>query len=247
MKWLFFLLLIGNVGFYAWDVSDLGNVEEVRRPVYAPPASQKILTLNEAPIVFATPEALPAEDFEAQLRAVVEKEERRILSQKNTPLANDSVKESEPSVCAVLEVEKEQEAARLMVLMQEQGWRFKETQELIDRLKYWLYIPAPESRNESLAIVQALKIKGVDSFIINRGEMKNRISLGLYSSSETASVEQQRIQALSGYQIDIFEHTRKVTVTRLELIEKHTINEWQSFIGRDEITKMMIKIEKNDC
>jgi len=64
-------------------------------------------------------------------------------------------------------------------------------------LSFWLYIAAPETP-ASGANRKMRRLSPLDSFVINRAEMKNRISLGLYSSKNAPAKPKLRIQNLSG-------------------------------------------------
>ena len=83
--------------------------------------------------------------------------------------------------------------------------------------------------------------------MINRAEMKNRISLGLYSSSERAEQARQRIQDVSGYQVDIYEHLRTVPLEQFDVTQSIQEKEWERFVSRLDLSKMMIKLEKKSC
>jgi len=239
MKWLFFLLVIINISVFGWYNLVAVNQELVSDPVYAPPVSQKILTLNEVPKVVKVPEPTAKEiEFKA-----VEQELREITD----AFEQFSSNKTNQAFCPRIEFEKVQDKRTFLPQIDALGWRYQESMVEGERQKFWLYIGAPESRDQASKIVTALKLRGVDSFIINRGEMKNRISLGLYSVSVTAEQERKRISELSGFDVNIYPHLRKVPITVIKITDGINESEWKKFTSRINFGKMMIKLEKNPC
>ena len=239
MKWLFFLLVIINICVFGWYNLVSVNKEIVSDPVYAPPVSQKILTLSEVPEVVIVPEPTAKEiEFKA-----VEQELRDITNALEQFSSNDT----NQAFCPRIEFEKEQDKRAFLPQIDALGWRYQESKVEGERQKFWLYIAAPKTRDQSSKIVKALKLRGVDSFIINRGEMKNRISLGLYSVSITAEKERNRISELSGFDVKIYPHLRKVPITVIKITDGINESEWKMFTSRMNFGKMMIKLEKNPC
>ena len=53
------------------------------------------------------------------------------------------------------------------------------------RRMFWIYLAPQQSRENALALLEEMKAKGVGDYrLINRGNLENAISLGLYSSRE---------------------------------------------------------------
>ena len=77
--------------------------------------------------------------------------------------------------------------------------------------------------------------------------MKNRISLGLYSSMERADQAKKRIQDKSGFTVDVYEHMRSVPLQQVDIEQPVDEKDWESFVSRFDLSKMMIKLEKNPC
>lgn len=239
MKWLFFLLVIINVSVFGWYNFVAINRGAPPEPVYAPPVSQKIMTLSEVPEVVKVPEPTAKEvefkEIEKELREITDAFEQ-----------HSSVDPSQ-AFCPRIEFEKESDKRAFLPQIDALGWQYNESKAEGQRQKFWLYISAPETRQQASRIVEALKVRGVDSFIINRGEMKNRISLGLYSVSVTAEQERLRINALSGFDVRVYPHLRNVPITVVEISDGINESEWKRFTNRVNFGKMMIKLEKNPC
>ena len=238
MKWIFFLLVVINVGVFGWYNLVAVNQEVIDDPVYAPPVSNKILTLNEVPKVIKEPEPTAKE---IEFRAV-EEELREI-----TDAFEQYSSISNTVFCPRIEFEKEQDKRNFLPQIETFAWTYEESKIEAERQKFWLYIGAPETREQANKIVTALKLRGVDSFIINRGEMKNRISLGLYSVSITAEQEQKRISDLSGFIVKVYPHLRKVPVSVVKITQGINESDWKKFTSQINFGKMMIKLEKNPC
>lgn len=239
MKWLFFLLVMINIGVFSWYNFGAEPYVLDEDPVYAPPVSQNIYTLSEVPkatvAVKKASSNIVTDALEAELLALTAKED---LSTANA---------SGKMICPIVSFEKDQEKNEFLSKVKEKDWNVKEYRSNGERQKYWVYISAPENREDAIQIVDSLKKQGVDSFIINRGEMKNRISLGLYSTSETADEEKVRIAKLSKLDVKVFEHMRKVPLSVIEFEQGMSESEWKSFVSSLKLDKMMIKLEKNPC
>ena len=71
---------------------------------------------------------------------------------------------------------------------------------------YWVYLPAQSTRKEAreqLSVLQGMK---VDSYLIQKGEKANGISLGLFSRKELADAKYQAIKAKGfAVEVDAFE------------------------------------------
>ena len=241
MKWFFLVLVLVNAGFLAWHNIQGNGVVTVAR-VYAPPVSQKILTLDEAPIISSTAIVPPQEDVMEQLQAAIDEQQLQVKIKQSNAQRVDTA-----GWCPQLTVEREQDRQQLVGLLQTAGWRYLEERMEGERLKYWLYIAAPASREAALEIVGLLKAKKIDSFIINRGEMKNRISLGLYSIKQTADQELQRIAQLSGHKVQVFEHTRVVPLYVLKTVGAVSDAQWETLSAELDVSKMIIRLDKKAC
>ncbi|MCZ2722527.1 SPOR domain-containing protein [Marinomonas sp. 15G1-11] len=245
MKWLFFFIFLGNVGFFAWHQLENRNVSVVKKSIYAPPVSQKVVTLSESlqelngeGDTAQAPQVEIKDDLETQLEAIVE--------DANNKRTIRAAVMSE-SFCPIFEVEKDQDRQLLLAKIRESGWRYRDVELKKNSIKYWLYISAPETKEEATAIIADLKQKNIDSFRITRGEMKNRISLGLYSVEGTAKGEEARIESLVDYPVETFQHERVVSLLKIQFVDKITREQLESLKNWSELNKMMIKLEKNPC
>lgn len=78
-----------------------------------------------------------------------------------------------------------------------------------DRLS-WVYLPAYKNREQALAMLSELQALGIDSFIIKSGADANAISLGYFSSPESAEGLRVKMRN-AGYPAFVRETSRSVT------------------------------------
>ncbi len=83
----------------------------------------------------------------------------------------------------------------------------------------WVYLPPYESRERALEVLSELQSRGVDSFIVKAGEDANAISLGYFSSAESAEGLRVKMHN-AGYPAFVRETSRPVTEYWLYLPER---------------------------
>jgi len=74
----------------------------------------------------------------------------------------------------------------------------------------WVYLPAYPGRDQALEVLSELQTLGVDSFIVKTGEDANAISLGYFSSAESAEGLRVKMQG-AGYPARVRQTSRAVT------------------------------------
>ncbi|MDP5057540.1 MAG: SPOR domain-containing protein [Marinomonas hwangdonensis] len=234
MKWLFLFIVLLNAAFLSWHSFVQDTTERTTELVYAPPVSEKVYLLSERVANDA-----PQERVNSDQKVSLEEALKKAMDQSKT--------DQNIAFCARIETEKTEDAKQVVQALTAFNWAYEKTEVSGKRSKFWLYIAAPETPEMARNIVSDLSSKSIDSFVINRAEMKNRISLGLYSSSERAEQARQRIQDVSGYQVDIYEHLRTVPLEQFDVTQSIQEKEWERFVSRLDLSKMMIKLEKKSC
>lgn len=103
------------------------------------------------------------------------------------------------------------EAQQAMQALVRVGYRASVDQVKVaqDRL-HWVYLPASGDSAEALRVLRELQTKGVDSFIVAEGADANAISLGYFSSADSARGLMVKMQT-SGYPAKIRETFREST------------------------------------
>lgn len=232
MKWLFLFIVLLNAAFLSWHSFVQDTPEKSREPIYGPPVSEKIYLLSEAPVEqYPEAEVLSNESLEDALNKVIEQ----------------ATVDAPELFCPRIEAERSEDRQQIVKVLNGFGWDYQDREVTGKRPKFWLYIAAPETPEIAARIVKELASKSIDSFVINRAEMKNRISLGLYSSQERANQAKVRVQNASGYPVDVYEHMRNVSLQQIDISYPVDEKDWEQFMSRFDLTKMMIKVEKNPC
>lgn len=78
-----------------------------------------------------------------------------------------------------------------------------------DRL-HWVHLPAIADREQALRVLRELQSRGVDSFIVADGADANAISLGYFSSADSARGLMMKMQT-AGYPAEMRQTAKEVT------------------------------------
>lgn len=74
---------------------------------------------------------------------------------------------------------------------------------------YWVYLPSPGNRTAAKGILAKLQGRGIDSYIVPKGEQENAISLGMFSELKLAQTRMAEIVDL-GFEPLLKSITRQV-------------------------------------
>lgn len=79
--------------------------------------------------------------------------------------------------------------------------------EIPGEVGYWVFLPSQDTRKQAFATLRELQAKGIDSYVIPKGELENGISFGMFSQAELA---EQRLKDMrnQGYPAELKEITR---------------------------------------
>ncbi len=92
-----------------------------------------------------------------------------------------------------------------------------------DRLS-WVYLPPYASRDKALVVLQELQDRGVDSFIVKEGVDANAISLGYFSSAESAEGLRVKMRN-AGYPAFVRETSKAVTEYWAYLLDNSAVEQ----------------------
>ncbi|WP_299982935.1 hypothetical protein [uncultured Pseudoteredinibacter sp.] len=100
---------------------------------------------------------------------------------------------------------------------------------------FWVYLKPLPSRKEALRKLHELQAKGIDSYVIPKGDIVNGISFGMYSRDSSAKVRQAEV-AKFGYKAEIKEVVRSYEETWVVVnpseAEKMNNEAWQGFMNK---------------
>lgn len=102
---------------------------------------------------------------------------------------------------------------------------------------YWIYLPPRDSRKLAFNQLRELQAKGIDSYVIPKGELANGISFGMFSRSDLARnrLDDMRSQ---GYPAELKEITRSYQETWVVLAPgqrgKLDPASWQQILAENE-------------
>lgn len=179
MRWVFFCLLILNVVYLVYSlVSNAVPQQRRAQPVVAASAAPERLVLLS--------EVAPGTPPQVAATAAL------------------------PALCPVVGPWADRAAAdQAARSLRSSGYslQIKEVSVAVDRL-HWVFLPAQASRDEALRLLRELQAKGVDSFVVSDGADANSISLGYFSSADSARGLMVKMQT-AGYPAEVRETARQ--------------------------------------
>lgn len=174
MRWLFVLLLLMNIGLFAWQHR------------LAPSGS------SELPLLAGQAERAPVQAVQG-LTLMAEAESSRPQSQASFAADN-------AAHCLVLGGFDAVERARQLeqrLLSLDLGVRVVAIEASFGA-DHWVYIPPLASRQASLRQLRELQARGIDSYLITEGELANGILLGVFPRLDSAVGIAEKLRA-AGY------------------------------------------------
>ncbi len=227
MKAVFICLLVLNAGFLAWALAKEEPVPVVVKAKSGADVTE-IALLNERE---APSGEVSAEQLAEKVRIPVDSVENIVPA----PELAEAVK-ADP-VCTLLGPFDELLQAEYAVehLASLEVSAAIETLEIPGDPGFWVYLSPLPSRKEALRKLHELQAKGIDSYVIPKGDIVNGISFGMYSRAGSAETRQKEV-ASYGYQADIKEVVRSYEETWVVVqppeAEKMNSESWQSFMNK---------------
>jgi Sporulation related domain. len=100
---------------------------------------------------------------------------------------------------------------------------------------WWVYLPAPGSRAQALALTRQLAARGLkDYFVVGGGDQPNTISLGLFRDQDNARKRRNDVTA-AGFPARITERTESVPQYWLDLVADRSGFDWRSRVRTDGV------------
>jgi len=229
MKYLFFLLLLGNIVLYLWETGHRQPREEVNRiQLQLPDSHEEIKLLKEAPAApKKSPGATPAK--EAPPAATIKPEP--------PPVAVEPapVKVEIDPHCRLIGPYADADAARASL---DQLQSRLEGLELVSRTEasaegFWVLYPRAENIYAARANRKMLSDRGIrDLWLFDKGELENAISLGVFKTRDRAEAMQEELRA-KGIEVEIKPRMARTESNWLRLSWRAGNGELQELLGSD--------------
>lgn len=172
-----------------------------------------LLILNVVYLIFGlVMRAAPSEQSALSSAVSIAPASLVLLSEAPVAPASEMVDAAAPPLCPVIgpwAVRREAERALQVLSQSRYQVSIQALQVERDRL-HWVYLPASDDKAQALRLLRELQGKGVDSFVVAEGVDANAISLGYFSSADSARGLMVKMQS-AGYPADIRETSREAT------------------------------------
>ncbi|MBD8881594.1 SPOR domain-containing protein [Rhodanobacter sp. 7MK24] len=114
--------------------------------------------------------------------------------------------------------------------------RMRSRQEQVAQSRsWWVYLPAPTSRAQALALTKQLAAHGIgDYFVVGGGDQPNTISLGLFKDQDNARKRRTEVVA-AGFPARITERSETAPQYWLDLVAASNRFDWQSRVHADGV------------
>ncbi len=224
LRWLFGILLLANLSLFVWKSGDEIKVARNHEPAATVPGIPGLTLLSEAPVpeqpaAVTPPPASPQPAPESTpAPPVVEKPatEQPIDVAKNdvpaqsTPTPPEQpaeVPEAPPVVATVTAPKEDPFCVRLGPFQDEKPARDAIADLAASQIfatlltegearpsRYIVYLKPAKSRQAALETLRELRAKKIDSFVFSSGELRNGVSLGIFSQQASARRLQQKMK-----------------------------------------------------
>lgn len=201
MRWIFILLLILNVVYFGWELDRETAIryKQASSVLSVPASARRLQLISELPRppelrIIDTGEDNPVEALDLDSSQPVDT--GLVADLPDIQLADTATMLASYSCYRFGPVLDEQLAISL------QDWfvarsTVAQTSYTEDPGKqlYWIYLAPQPSRENAMAVLDEMQRKGVGDFrLINRGDLQNAISLGLFSSREAVNARLEELK-----------------------------------------------------
>ena len=185
MKWLAIFFLLVNVGYFGWQMN-----QRLNQVVPGTVINEEVAQLSGKSLVLLS----EVDELPPLLDGTVSTE----IESETNYLETDLIEEGpdaklpfdvEGSCVSIGPYESAQQQQKLKnwLVKQEVPYR-KRIEEKRAKERYWVYLESQASEEEAKAQIEELKSKGLsDYYLISKGDMKNAISLGLFSTQQSVN------------------------------------------------------------
>lgn len=219
MKWLFGLLLLANLVFFAFMQWGGALIEDNRSLQLQQAFNAEKIKLQTASSIAPAP-VVPASAAQSSVPVLPLPAAQSSVPVLTLPAAQSSVKALTTAVCLEWGEFSGNDFTRASTTLSGLNLGDKLTQRQIEHVSgYWVYIPPLKTRAEADRKVGQLKARGVmEYFVVNEvGVWQNAISLGIFKTEEAAQKHLGSLAAKGVISAKVGERTSKLTFTIFEL------------------------------
>ena len=198
MRWFFYALLLSNIGLFGWIWYQ--QMQPAPAMVAVAPADEGAHSLTLLSEMNSAPRR-PAEKPVAQPPQRVEPAPINTQPPPSVSPPSPVVAET-PAVCVrITDLDSEQDANTLAQVLERKGASVaKRGSDQAASTRYWVLLPPFKSGTAARAALERLKKAGLkDYYLVRSGESRNAISLGVYSSKDSA---ERRLQQVHSHRFD---------------------------------------------
>lgn len=194
MRGIFLALLVFNIVAFAWSMLTGGSEERTPVPKRSTPNPY-----TNIPELVLLSEIKPTDPAEVK-GLYDEKFRNEVVGRKSSekPSSEEVKTHDGKPLCALVGPFKDRDKAgefieRLTAI--EIKGSVKDI-ELPSGAGYWVYLAPSRDRKEALRRLNELQSKGVDSYVIPKGELENGISLGMFSQKSLADARLKEMESI---------------------------------------------------
>ncbi len=200
MKWLFFILLMINVIFFTYHYLFSDKKEAGQNNVASLAHDGRVVLLSE----------FEKNDLHATT-ASVEPTLQSAANKKPETVLRESCFELDGLEDAVL-------AKKYLDVLINAGFVGSVTEKNTKvKAGYWVLTKRYETRAQALKVLRQMRKLSIDSYLIERGDKANAISVGLFKRKRHA-LERKRIVAEQGFEVMLKDHLRTKTLYKVDIL-----------------------------
>ena len=185
MRWILYTLIALNLGYFSWHIAGSWKAD---LPVSSAPVGAEAAGNGSIRLLYEA--RSEARRYESDTSVVAQSPELLVKKTFDEPVELAAEDNPEAGIDCIIfgPFVDERESLRFIRFLQ--GLKLSarvQKEEVSLAPSFWAYMPPFASAEQALAMMSKLKVKGIKSFLINEGELRNGLSFGIYQ--DRAQVE----------------------------------------------------------
>ena len=199
MRWIFFTLVLLNGAYFGWEFWQQSHhvpVQGADTSTPLPPVEGKELELLT--------ERLPSPGSSVPPPTIAPEKPASPAPVSDTSSASGTSQQKAEQLCSsVGPFNEEGKPGQLVEELAAAGvYSVLDSKVTEQETQYWVILPPAGDRHQALQTLKELQARKIDSYLISSGDMKNSISLGLFTREALAKGVQEKIRE-AGYPAEI--------------------------------------------